>query len=330
MSDIDLIAFHRKLLNAPERMNSYQQAIFATVKPGDTVLDVGCGSGILGLFACQAGAAKVYAIEKTSVIELAKQLSVDNGFRDRIVYLYNDVKDIVIDEKVDVIVSELISKGVIGQKMAETIGYCRDNFLKADGRILPAEVDLFVAPVEDAALFKKTVLPDKSCFNLDFSSVSMLSANMPLSAKINFQSLVAVGQSAYHYDAATSPCFDNIDANLRFKASSAATLHGFALWFSSLLADGFTLANTPPGIAAWDNLFLPLGNPVSLVPGMVIDLMLQGRDDSQMPNMWSWKSTVREGEKVISQQSGSSFLASLDVKNKFGELTRVGKLRDRL
>ena len=44
------------------------------------VLDVGCGSGILSLFAAQAGAKKVYAIEASNMAEYAKILVKANGF----------------------------------------------------------------------------------------------------------------------------------------------------------------------------------------------------------------------------------------------------------
>lgn len=44
------------------------------------VLDVGCGSGILSLFAAQAGAKKVYAIEASNMAENAKILVKANGF----------------------------------------------------------------------------------------------------------------------------------------------------------------------------------------------------------------------------------------------------------
>jgi len=44
------------------------------------VLDVGCGSGILSLFAAQAGARKVYAIEASNMAENAKVLVKANGY----------------------------------------------------------------------------------------------------------------------------------------------------------------------------------------------------------------------------------------------------------
>lgn len=42
------------------------------------VMDVGCGSGILSIFAAQAGAKKVYAIEASNMAESARLLIKHN------------------------------------------------------------------------------------------------------------------------------------------------------------------------------------------------------------------------------------------------------------
>jgi ribosomal protein L11 methylase PrmA len=67
------------------RTESYRRAIFKTVKPGDVVLDLGTGTGILAYFACQAGAKKVYAIDfLEETIGMAKQIGAQNSFRNRV------------------------------------------------------------------------------------------------------------------------------------------------------------------------------------------------------------------------------------------------------
>lgn len=311
MGDKELIAFHRKLLNAPERMRLYRQAIHAVVRPGDVVIDLGCGSGILGLFACQAGAEQVYAVEQSAAINLAKELARVNGFADRIVYLNQDVKSLGLKGKADVIVSELISKGVLGQKMAETVGWCRDNLLQPGGRIIPAEVDLLAAPVEDAAIYRKIQLPKTEEYGIDFSAMTQHSSNTPLSAHIPPEALLAPGQIGYHYQATTAPASDHVAATLEFRITRPGMLHGFALWFSSILADGIVIANTPPGIAAWDNLFLPLGRPISVQAGMIVRLAINGRDDSNMPSLWAWNTDVINSAEMVCSQKQSTFFAQL-------------------
>ena len=311
MSNTDLILFHRKLLNAPERMHAYRQAIYKTVRPGDVVLDVGCGSGILGLFACQAGARRVYAIERSEIVSVASQIAKANGFADRIVYLNKDIKDVQLDEKADVIVSELISKGVIGQNMAEVIGWCRDHLLKPGGRILPEQVELFVAPVEDNEIYRKIKLPGASEYGIDFTSFEQRSFNCPLSAHIPEKALLSAGQISYCYRAHSAPGADSFGADITFEVEREGVLHGFGAWFSSILADGVVLTNQPPGIAAWDNLFFPLPRPVPVETGSEIKLSLRGRDDSQMRFMWAWETVVRKDSKTIAEYRQSTFLARL-------------------
>ena len=75
---------HRTMICDRVRTEAFRRAIDSVVRPGDVVLDVGAGSGILSVFAARAGAARVYAVERTTVAVLAQELAAANGVgRDR-------------------------------------------------------------------------------------------------------------------------------------------------------------------------------------------------------------------------------------------------------
>jgi protein arginine N-methyltransferase 3 len=48
------------------------------------VLDVGCGTGVLSLFAASAGASHVYAIDASEIAHKAEQIVRDNKMQDKI------------------------------------------------------------------------------------------------------------------------------------------------------------------------------------------------------------------------------------------------------
>ena len=72
---------------------AYRNAIFknAHLFRDKVVLDVGCGTGILSMFASKAGAKKVYGIECSSIIHTARQIIADNGFNDSITLVHGDI-----------------------------------------------------------------------------------------------------------------------------------------------------------------------------------------------------------------------------------------------
>jgi len=88
-SNAQTLEFHRSMLVDDARMQAYLHAILKTVQPGDVVLDIGSGTGIMAHFACLAGARHVYAVEQGPVIELAKAISQRNGYGDRVTFLRN-------------------------------------------------------------------------------------------------------------------------------------------------------------------------------------------------------------------------------------------------
>lgn len=70
------------------------------------VLDVGCGTGILSFFAAQAGARKVYGVDASNMADNAKLLVEANNLSSVITILKGRIEEVVLPEKVDLIISE--------------------------------------------------------------------------------------------------------------------------------------------------------------------------------------------------------------------------------
>jgi protein arginine N-methyltransferase 1 len=305
------VSFHRMLLNDDVRMRAYRTAILQTVKPGDTVLDVGSGSGILAIFACQAGASRVYAVERGPVITAARALAEANGFADRIVFLNQNIGEVELIEPVDVVVSELIGKAVLGQAMAEITGLCRDRFLKPGGRMIPDRVHLWVAPAETPALYAKSRLPERASWGIDFSGLQRYASNLPISARVPPTALLAAGQTAYSHHALSSPPIDQFDTRLTFTIERSGVLHSLAAWFSSVLADGVELSNYPPGLRCWDNLVFPLPEPLPVTAGTTIQVHLRGRSGARTPTVWVWDTAVLQDGNTAAEYRQSTFFGQL-------------------
>jgi predicted RNA methylase len=70
---------HYNFLSDHVRLEQFEVAISQVVQPGQTVLDLGCGSGVLGLMALRAGAGKVRFVEEDPVIEVAREAVSESG-----------------------------------------------------------------------------------------------------------------------------------------------------------------------------------------------------------------------------------------------------------
>ena len=67
---------HEEMLKDEVRTLSYRNSMWHNkhLFKGKVVLDVGCGTGILSMFAAKAGAAKVIGVDMSSIVEYARKI----------------------------------------------------------------------------------------------------------------------------------------------------------------------------------------------------------------------------------------------------------------
>jgi type I protein arginine methyltransferase len=136
-----------RMLADRQRMNFYHEAIARHIKPGDRVIDLGTGTGILAAFASRAGAAKVYAIDHSKILTHAKELAEHNRL-ENVEFVAKHSKDFSLGEKVDVIMHEQMGDNLFDEAMVANISDLRDRLLKPGGLIVPSRFELFCEPIK--------------------------------------------------------------------------------------------------------------------------------------------------------------------------------------
>jgi 2-polyprenyl-3-methyl-5-hydroxy-6-metoxy-1,4-benzoquinol methylase len=153
------IHIHEQMLRDRPRTEAYRDFFYLNkdLFKDKVVLDVGCGTGILSMFAVKAGACKVYAIDNSSILKKAKANVEENGLQDVITLIHDKVEHLQLPEKVDVIVSEWMGYFLLFEGMLDSVLHARDAWLKHGGFLMPSKAVMHLAALSDEEYFLDAV-----------------------------------------------------------------------------------------------------------------------------------------------------------------------------
>uniref|UniRef100_A0A669BLR3 Protein arginine N-methyltransferase 3 n=1 Tax=Oreochromis niloticus TaxID=8128 RepID=A0A669BLR3_ORENI len=145
-------SIHEEMLKDKVRTESYRDFMYSNpeVFRDKVVLDVGCGTGILSMFAAQAGAKKVIAVDQSEIIYQAMDIVRSNQLEDKITLIKGRIEDIKLPvEKVDIIISEWMGYFLLFESMLDSVLYARDLYLADGGSVYPDLCNISLAAVGD-------------------------------------------------------------------------------------------------------------------------------------------------------------------------------------
>ncbi|CAE6434378.1 unnamed protein product [Rhizoctonia solani] len=174
---------HAVMIQDSVRTSSYATFILSNpqIFKDAVVMDVGCGSGILSMFAARAGARKVFAIEASGIGLKAEQNFKDNGYEDTITLIRDKVENISLPEgytHVDVIISEWMGYCLLYESMLDS-GFTMSSMAKEVYDDALIEVVSADAVLTNDDLIKDIPIQRVTRKNLDFSSPFVLTASRP-------------------------------------------------------------------------------------------------------------------------------------------------------
>jgi protein arginine N-methyltransferase 1 len=277
------------------RVDAYAQALRRSVGPESVVLDIGTGTGIFALLACKYGARRVYAVDPSDSIELARRIAARNGMADRIIFLQDVSTQIELPERADVVVSNITGVLPYFESHLPSIIDARSRLLKPGGVLIPQQDRLYAAVVKAPTAYSRLVSPwSRNRYGFDLSLGRDIVANSWVKQRVRPEHLVTRPALCATIDYASVEA-TGFSARLEWVARWPGIAHAISLWFDSTTAPGVELSNSPTAPELiFGAAFLPLRRPVSLCAGDRIQLELRA-DLIAGDYVWTWETQVSGG-----------------------------------
>ena len=224
------------------RTKSYMHAILRNAHQfrGKVVLDVGCGTGILSLFAAKAGAAHVYGIDMSAIATQAQTIVRDNGYEDRVTILQGKVEEVALPvERVDIIISEWMGYFLVYESMLDTVLWARDKWLAPGGLIFPDKASLHVCAIEDAEYKSEKITWWDSVYGFDMSCIGKMALSEPLVDCVDADQIATHAALLKTFDLKTMRKEDaSFEASFALATARKDYVHAFVAYFDIEFADG--------------------------------------------------------------------------------------------
>ena len=280
------------------RAAAYANALRATVRPGDRVLEVGTGVGFFAVVAARAGAAHVNAVDTNPAIHLGAHVAALNGCDDRITFHHSAVVDVALAIPADVLLIDVRSPTPFGSRSLETLIDARDRLLRPGGRIIARADRVMVAPAGPPEAFQREVLQSHMREGVRLDPVERIVFDTPMSCTIAPDDLAAPGQCWAVVDYETVKSSDASGSAL-WQIDRAATIHGLAVWFEADLGHGIGFTSGPGGtVSTYRQLFIPFCRPVEVESGDGFRVELSTRQ-VRGDYLWSWRAWRRHSVSTI-------------------------------
>ena len=293
-----MLDYYRTLMADDIRMVKYRRALSAVLRKDDSVIDLGCGTGILAFIACSLGARHVAAIDSRNVAHAAELMAKHLGFADRMSVMHQDSGTVSLPERANVLVTETLGMLGLDEGILGNVIDARRRLLVADARVIPKTVSVSFVPIDSPEIYDRHVgwwRTESSGF--DLSPLAVFASNSIFPVKLDAGSFLSKGAETIVAGLETVE-ESTASGAVTFVSSRSGQLHGFGGWFTATLAPGIELSSLTDE-THWYHGFLPLEHPIELVAGARIHLKVESHSNG---HVWRWHGEVESSSTVAFDQ----------------------------
>ena len=197
---------HGEMLQDKTRTLSYKNAFLSNpeVFKNKIVLDVGCGTGILSMFAAAAGAKHVYAVDMSDIAYQAMEIIQENNLNNKITVIKDCIEEVKLPvDKVDIIISEWMGYFLLYESMLDSVLYASEKWLSCEGYILPDKCNLFLVACHDEAVYQSQVAFWDDVYGLKMSCMKRSVISEAFVSTLASNSAVSNPVSIFSFDVKT-------------------------------------------------------------------------------------------------------------------------------
>jgi hypothetical protein len=274
---------HLVLLEDAERIEKYHNAI-NSVELGNTVVDIGAGTGILSLIALKAGFDYAVLIEPSRKISsYAEYVLNKNGFKGKFKILQKPLENVRKEElpgSVDLLLSETISSLIIGfgswqqyDKLLERVK-SYDNVIPNHGSLYASlsETDLATRnPFNTGLKYCSGIGIDIDIYYRTFRSGGNIFDKNTVNGLIESVNSFPV----LKFDFRNYPVFSEMP--YKYKADRATYFTGLTcFWEIALDHAGKNILNSRnPGLSSWYPFYIPFAEPLNVSKDQELNLTIK-------------------------------------------------------
>ncbi|WOO85876.1 Protein arginine N-methyltransferase 1 [Vanrija pseudolonga] len=226
---------HEEMLKDQVRTLSYRNSIVQNkhLFKDKVVLDVGCGTGILSMFAASAGAKQVIGIDMSNILDQAQKIIEANGFKDKITLIKGKLEDVELPVKqVDIIISEWMGYFLLYESMLDTVLLARDKYLAPGGLLFPDTATIYLAAIEDQDYKEEKINFWDDVYGFDYSCIKDIALREPLVDCVDLKAVTTQPCAIRHIDIRTVTKEDlTFKVPYELKATRNDYVHAFLGWF---------------------------------------------------------------------------------------------------
>eukprot|EP00088_Acartia_fossae_P030332 TRINITY_DN3130_c0_g1_i1.p1 TRINITY_DN3130_c0_g1~~TRINITY_DN3130_c0_g1_i1.p1 ORF type:complete len:566 (+),score=127.74 TRINITY_DN3130_c0_g1_i1:27-1724(+) len=145
-------SIHLEMLSDKVRTESYRNALLknSSSLAGKRVLDIGCGTGILSMFAAEGGASNVVGVDCSDIIYQAMDIVRENGLQDKVNLVKGRLEETELPyDSFHYIVSEWMGYFLLFEGMLDSVLAARDKYLAPGGSMIPNRTTISLAAISD-------------------------------------------------------------------------------------------------------------------------------------------------------------------------------------